>query len=81
MSTASIRVSDASRITSCRPSPSKEWASNSPVLPYPAISRKGSLRWATDRLKRCRSRAWRNALSWIKVSSDPSAYAQPITVR
>ena len=64
-----------------RPRASNACPSRSPVRPYPAISRKGSRSRATRRVKRCRASAWRKLRSCTSESSDPMAYAQPMTVR
>ena len=76
-----MRSVDSSMTTICWPSSSKDLPSNSPVRPNPVISRNGSRSRATFRVNRCNASASRNARSCSKVSSEPIAYAHPMTVR
>ena len=64
-----------------RPMASNHWPSSSPVRPNPTSSRNGSRSRATLCVNCCSARACRNARLWNSASSEPIAYAHPITVR
>jgi hypothetical protein len=60
---------------------SRDRASIFEALPYPTNSRNGSPMRRTDLVKLRRASAWRNPWSCISESSEPMAYAQPVTDR
>ena len=78
-SRASMRSGEESTTTSCCPIASKSLASSSPARPKPATRKNGSRMRPTLRVKPCSATACWNARSCSSVSSEPIAYAQPIT--